>query len=133
MAELISDIVGYLKAVFVESQQLVFTAFDILGIALFFFPNLAGRLIGNESLVRTIGGFIFLGSFILANFLVYRRVAGEMSGKANIELKVLAKDFSPSLGTRPSPFRGVRGNPGVLINKAYQTGDRYGQESGLPT
>jgi hypothetical protein len=35
---LFRDFAVYLKAVFAESQRLVFTAFDIVGIVLIFFP-----------------------------------------------------------------------------------------------
>ena len=72
---LLRDFGTYLKAVFAEGQPLVFTAFDVIGIVLFFFPHLAEGLVEDESLARTIGGFIFFASFLLANFSLYRRLA----------------------------------------------------------
>jgi len=75
MATLISGFLTYLKAVFAEGQRLVFTVFDIIGIVLFFFPDVAGSLASNESTVRVIGGLIFFVSFLLANFMVFRKMA----------------------------------------------------------
>ena len=72
---LLRDFFTYLKAVFAESQRLIFTAFDIVGIVLFFFPHLAEGLVRNETLARAIGGAIFFVSFLLANFLLYRKSA----------------------------------------------------------
>jgi len=41
MTKLITDFLAYLKAVFGETWKKVFTLFDILGMALFFYPKLA--------------------------------------------------------------------------------------------
>ena len=76
---LLRDFASYLKAVFAEGQRLVFTAFDIVGIVLFFFPHLAEGLVRDESLAKTIGGFIFFVSFLLTNFMLYRRMARDVS------------------------------------------------------
>lgn len=75
MATLISDFLAYLKAVFVEGQRFVFTSFEIIGMVLFFFPDVAGSLARNESTVRVIGGLIFFVSFLRANFIVFRKMA----------------------------------------------------------
>jgi HEAT repeat protein len=72
MTELISDYYAYLKAVLVESKQWVFTLFEIVGIALFFFPSLARVIASDELLARVLGAGIFLISFMIANFLAYR-------------------------------------------------------------
>lgn len=107
MLRLVTDFLAYLKAVFVETWQKVFTLFDILGIALFIYPKLAGGLANDESLVRTIGGLIFLVSFLLANFSLYRQLTEATSYQADIRLKILEQDFGHSYGGSRSPFREV--------------------------
>ncbi|VAW43147.1 hypothetical protein MNBD_CHLOROFLEXI01-2892 [hydrothermal vent metagenome] len=74
MPKLISDLGSYLQAVFLDGSQKVFTGFDILGIFLFFFPDLIKL---NGSLATTIGGGIILLSFVLANFSLYRKSVKE--------------------------------------------------------
>jgi hypothetical protein len=110
MSKLIIDFLSYLKAVFVETWQKVFTLFDILGIALFVYPKLAGSIANDESLIRTIGGLIFLISFLLANFALYRQLAEATSYQANIRLEVLEKGFGSSYGNGRSPFREMQKN-----------------------
>ena len=75
----IRDFFKYLGAIFAESHKLILTAFDILGILLFFFPQVAADLVKNEALTRTIGGVIFFTSFLLANFMLYRTLAQNIS------------------------------------------------------
>jgi hypothetical protein len=48
MVEFIEDLARYLRAVLLEGIQPVFTFFDILGIALFFHPQLVEYLMRNE-------------------------------------------------------------------------------------
>ena len=79
MPKWIRDFGAYLNAVFVESQRRLFTAFDVVGIVLFLFPHLAERLTKDVSLVRITGAIIFLVSFVLANFTLYRKTARENS------------------------------------------------------
>lgn len=112
MPKLVTDLIAYLKAVFVETWNIVFTLFDVLGIVLFFFPTLANSLVSNEALVRTIGGLIFFSSFLLANFTLYIKLVEESSYKADLRLEVLEKGFHHSYGTRRSPFHEVKENPG---------------------
>lgn len=76
MTKLFGDIAAYLKAVFIESQRWVFTAFDVLGLILFFSPHLAENLINNTVLARGIGGAVIVCSLLLANFTLYERVEG---------------------------------------------------------
>jgi len=111
MTKLITDFLAYLKAVFGETWKKVLTLFDILGIALFFYPTLAESLISNESLVRTIGGLIFFISFLLANFSLYSELAESTSYQADIRLEVVEKGFTPSYGSGRSPFREVPKSP----------------------
>jgi hypothetical protein len=70
---------AYLKAVFVDGIHKVYTFFDALGIAFYFFPGLDEWLRLNEGLRRSIGWAIILISFILANFSLYRKLALETS------------------------------------------------------
>ena len=105
------DLLAYLKAVFIETWQKVFTFFDILGIVLFFYPQIATDLINDLTLVRSIGAFIFFLSFLLANFSLYRKLAQDASYQAEIRLEVLEKGFNHSHGSRDS-FRELRKNPG---------------------
>jgi hypothetical protein len=114
MPGLISDFFAYLKEVFVESQRLVFTAFDVLGIGLLFYPYLAESLTDNLMYVRIIGGGIFLVSFLLANFTLYRRMAHDaiIPYKADIQLvRVEESDFSPSYPGVSSPFPEIQRSP----------------------
>jgi hypothetical protein len=73
----LQDLAKYLKEVFGESQRIVFTVFDVIGIVLFFFPHLAQGLVDDEALARSIGGLIFFISFLLANFNLYRKLSAE--------------------------------------------------------
>jgi hypothetical protein len=111
MTKLITDFLAYLKAVFGETWRMVCTLFDILGIALLFYPKLAENLVSNELLIRTIGGLIFFISFLLANFSLYREMADATSYQADIRLEVLEKGFSHSYGSGRSPFREIPKNP----------------------
>jgi len=70
MPKLIFDFGSYLKAVFYDGSQKVFTAFDILGILLFFFYD---SIELSRSMTTTIGVGIILLSFVLANFSLYRK------------------------------------------------------------
>jgi len=72
------DLAKYLKEIFGESQRVVFTVFDVVGIVLFFFPHLAQGLVDDETLARNIGGAIFFVSFLLANFNLYRKLSSEV-------------------------------------------------------
>ena len=112
MAKFITDLLAYLRAIFIETWQKVFTLFEILGMVLFFYPKLADGFVNNESLVRTVGGVVFFISFLLANFSLYRKLIEDASYQADICLEVLEKDFSHSYGSRRSPFREVPRNPG---------------------
>jgi hypothetical protein len=112
MSKLTTDLLAYLKAVFVETWQKLFTLFDILGIVLLIYPELAKGLANNESLIRIIGGCIFFLSFLLANFSLYRKLAEDNSYNANIHLEVLQKEFSHSYGSRPFVFQEIQSNPG---------------------
>jgi len=80
MLGLINDFCSYARAVFLEIRQLLFTIFDVLGIILFMFPQTAQRLTQDESLTKTIGAAIFFASFLLANFMLYRKMAPKLGG-----------------------------------------------------
>ena len=71
------NIFGYLKSVFIESWQLAFTFFDLIGIILFLYPNLADKLVKDDVITRLIGGGIFIASMglIYASVLSYNTSA----------------------------------------------------------
>jgi len=79
MSKLVSDFGAYLKAVFVDGVQKVFTFFDALGVAIRFFPYLGERLSLDESLAKGIGGAIVLASFLMANFSLYTKLVKDKS------------------------------------------------------
>jgi hypothetical protein len=110
MIALIVDLLAYLKAVFIETWQKIFTFFDILGIVLFFYPQIAADLVNDLTFVRIIGLLIFFLSFLSANFSLYRKLAQDISYQAEIRLKILQKSFSHSYGSR-DVFRDIRKNP----------------------
>lgn len=64
----------YISAIFIESRQRIFIAFDILGIVLFLVPSLVGFILKDESIARTIGAIIFFSSFLAANFSAYSKL-----------------------------------------------------------
>lgn len=80
---LFRDFLSYFKAVFTEGQPLVFAAFDIIGIVLFFFPQIAESLVKDLALTRAVGGFIFFASFLFANFSLYRRLKQDVVSSLN--------------------------------------------------
>lgn len=92
MAGILSDLWSYLKAVFWESNRWIFALFDIVGIVLFLVPRLAEKLAQNVHLIRSIGGGIFGCSFLIANFLVYRRLAHATELRAISAALVMLKD-----------------------------------------
>lgn len=70
-----NDLINYLKDLSDETQQRILLLFDILGIGLFLFPNIAEWLIKDVFLTRSIGLFIFILSFFIANFKIYRKLS----------------------------------------------------------
>jgi hypothetical protein len=81
MQSLITDILSYFKVVFGEGIRLVFTLFDVVGVIFFFFPAVGESIGLNVSEARSIGGGIFLASFIIANFLVYQTLLHKTAKK----------------------------------------------------
>ena len=75
MRDFITDAIGYVKAVFVDGIQWVFIFSDILGLAIFFYKDLARMLTTDESVMRIVGGSLLLLSFTWANFRVYQKLA----------------------------------------------------------
>lgn len=73
MISFVSDLISYLKAVFLDGIQIIFTLFDVLGLVIYFFPGLDVILTLDLLLTRRIGfGIIFI-SFLFANFALYRK------------------------------------------------------------
>ena len=72
---LIPDLLSYVKAAFVESHQVIFTLFDVLGIILFLVPQLAEYFGRNELDARVLGGILF---FL---FFVFVKVKGAHPGQ----------------------------------------------------
>ena len=83
------DLPEYLKAVFIDGQQRLFTLFDLLGVVLLIWPNLAEALVEDVRLARIIGGVFVLLSFVLANFAVYRRLSALSSSMIGINSESL--------------------------------------------
>ena len=69
------NIFDYIKDIFIESRQRIYTLFDIVGIGLFFFPSVAETLITNASYARLVGGIIFFLSFVGANYNLYKKLS----------------------------------------------------------
>lgn len=106
MAELVRDISGYLRAVFVESWRWTAIVFDVVGIVMFCSPSSFERVTQNAALAQAIGGGVFFLSFLVANFLLYREIHVE---GADIRLRLVQQSFSPSSGSRQvSAFRHIR-------------------------
>ena len=74
MRQLLNDIGAYVRAIFWEGRKWLFGLFDILGIILFFLPKYATRLELSKPLIQSIGGGVFLLSFVGANFIGYREL-----------------------------------------------------------
>lgn len=110
MSKLISDLLAYLRAIFLGTRQIGFTIFEVLVVVLFLCPKLAGIFTSDESLARTVAGLIFFISFLLANFTLYIKLADAITDQADIRLEVVEKSFSPSSGSVSSPFPGVPKN-----------------------
>lgn len=98
----------YLKEIFFESTQRVFTLFDILGIIILLLPNLTAQYITYAPYIRTIGAIIFFASFFLANYALYKKYA---SDKAEIQMVVGDQFFNSSSGSRSHPINGCRNSP----------------------
>jgi hypothetical protein len=111
MLELISSFAKYLDELLIEGISKAFTLFDILGIILFFFPSPANNLVQNEVTTRIVGGVIFFLSFLLSNFVLYRKYAAIYSEKADIHLEVSDNFFNPSTGTGLAPAKNIQSSP----------------------
>jgi hypothetical protein len=99
MKRLVKDFILYLKAVFLESRRWILTAFDILGIVLFLFPSLGESVLDSLLLARTIGGSIFFGSFLLANFTLHRKFLSDADSSVTLSdrsLLLYRHDARPS-------------------------------------
>jgi hypothetical protein len=105
MLQLIKSFLEYLTALLTETEQKAFAFFDLVGIILFFFPQLAQSLTTDELLARTVGGFVFFLSFLLANFSLYRKLRIDRSDQADIWLRILEKSFNNPYGVGRYPFR----------------------------
>jgi len=117
MKELVSDFLDYLKYLLFDGYQMAFTLFDILGIVLLFSPHLANTVLTNERLVRIIGGCIFLASFLLANFKLYRKFSDRDRQKANIILRSKGNFLNPPSGSVRSPFPNIKESPRGFNNQ----------------
>jgi hypothetical protein len=85
---LLTDVWGYLKAIFLEGWRRLLTFFDILGIFLFLYLKPAEYLVQHEWAARRIGAFIFLSAFVLANFIVYRKQALKIAELENNQPRI---------------------------------------------
>ena len=101
------NIFGYLKSVFIESWQLAFTFFDLIGIILFLYPNLADKLVKDDVITRLIGGGIFIASFLVANYKVYLDLCVD---GADIRLSTQLQHFGTG-STGRNPFRDIIESP----------------------
>ncbi len=70
---MLNDLGDYLRGVFTQGINVVFTLFDVLGIVLFFFPHLAEQVVKDYGLIRSIGTGIMILSFAAANFILFRK------------------------------------------------------------
>ncbi len=100
------NLLGYIKAVFFESWQKVFSIFDLLGVLIFLYPNLTNKLTVDEITIRSIGGVIIFVSFVLANYVVYLNLC--VNG-ADIRISTWLKHFGTGSLQR-NPFAGVIAN-----------------------
>lgn len=107
--KLINAFLNYLRAVFGETWLKVLTIFDILGLILFFRPELAAFLAIDVMLLRIVGGSVVLVSFVLANFSVYMKLSEKFSDQAYINLRIESNEFSPSHGSGAS-FANIKVN-----------------------
>ena len=127
MARLMDDLGAYLKEVIGEGKERVLLLFDLLGIILFFFPQLAEYVFRNEWLARRIGAVIFVLSFSWANFILYRKLKGRIDEyedtRANIRLRNI-KDlcYAASINSPYFPRKG---------KTFHQTSDHL-HKNGLP-
>ncbi len=80
MSRLVSDFFAYLKELFWQGIQIVFSIFEIAGIAVFFWP------LQNPQVTRLIGGIIFVLSFLIANFALFRKYKPPLLDQASILL-----------------------------------------------
>lgn len=64
---------SYLKTVFIDGLQIVFTVIDIIGLFIFFRPNIGNFLSSNLNIMRLMGAIVLVMSLLLANFKLYRK------------------------------------------------------------
>jgi len=125
MKDFISDLGSYLYDVLIGGFQLVFTFFTALGVILFFNPSLAERLTADNLLARIVGAVICLISFLLANFLLYRRLKGKILRVS--ERSVLIYPYSnPPYNSVEIHYVGPERAKDLEVRKLYK--DPQGQE-----
>lgn len=111
MRQLGLEFISYLRGVLIEAWRVVFTAADILGLVLFFYPNIFQSLGWDPEKVRVAGGILFGLSFLLANFIVYRGLIQQLSVRADIRITLRDSNhyFYPHFdGAGRSPFSSGR-------------------------
>jgi hypothetical protein len=109
-------VLAYLKATFLESEKIVFTLFDVLGIALFLAPGLAAKLLDDRSLVQLVGGGIFLLSFIVANYVSYKNLLGQVQRDCPFAIRLFAQTLGDNF---PDSQRWCLIHPGTSDEFAF--------------
>ncbi len=108
MRDLIGDLTSYLKAIFAQTSQVIFTFLDVVGLVLFVYPSLAQGLQSDESLTRIIAGSILFLSFFLGNFTLYRNLARDIPYWADIRFRLIEHEFTHPYGSGFIPFEEFR-------------------------
>jgi hypothetical protein len=101
MPQFITDLVGYIRDVFVEGTQWILTIFEILGVVTFLYPDVAQWATSNEEAVRSLAGSVAAACFVVANFRVYRRAGG--AGRPRFDI---VEVLPPMLGGKPIRYSG---------------------------
>lgn len=97
MKKLFFDIISYLKDILIGSTNRIITIFDVIGIVLFLYPQLANKIVSNKLVIRILGISIFLLCFLIANFLTYRKLIGQLRKKpADIKIKAHSTEWKIS-------------------------------------
>lgn len=109
MEKLISYFIQYLSDVYFNARRWIFTIFDLVGIILILFPDVAAN-VTNPTISRTIGAAILFLSFLIANFKAYYNLAEKISEGAEIRLSVIEHGFVHSHSSR-SPYRDLKVGP----------------------
>ena len=130
MSQLLRALKSYSWDLCIESYGWVSSLFSALGIVIYFSPGFSDALSESIPLARRIGLTIFLVSFVVGNFRVYRRVIGMIPSVSSDSLKLYAHNSPPNNGAEIHYF-GCEPGRDLVVKIQFRDRAEKTQEKGV--